>query len=224
MTTPAIPELLLVVDLEATCDEHHRIPRAEMEVIEIGAVLVEHDGVAFRAVDEFETFVQPRKHRRLTSFCTKLTSITQDDVDRAPRFREAIDLLAAWLDGRRPVLASWGAYDREQLAQDAAAHGVVLPLDVEQHLNLKQLFAERQGVNLLAKHVDARTGDYRKLGVVGALRRVGYEFMGTHHRGIDDARNIVRLLPWCFAHGVELTDEEFRGALERHALRERGTR
>ena len=27
----------LVVDLEATCDENHRIPREETEIIEIGA-------------------------------------------------------------------------------------------------------------------------------------------------------------------------------------------
>ena len=32
--------------------------------------------------------------------------------------------------------------------------------------------------------------------MAGALRRVGLTLQGTHHRGIDDARNIARLLPW----------------------------
>jgi inhibitor of KinA sporulation pathway (predicted exonuclease) len=26
---------------------------------------------------------------------------------------------------------------------------------------------------------------------------VGLDLVGTHHRGIDDARNIARLLPYC---------------------------
>jgi 3'-5' exoribonuclease 1 len=30
----------------------------------------------------------------------------------------------------------------------------------------------------------------------GALRRVGLDLVGTHHRGIDDARNIARVLPY----------------------------
>jgi inhibitor of KinA sporulation pathway (predicted exonuclease) len=32
--------------------------------------------------------------------------------------------------------------------------------------------------------------------MAAALRRVGLPLRGTHHRGIDDARNIARLLPW----------------------------
>ncbi|MDF2697512.1 MAG: Inhibitor of the KinA pathway to sporulation, putative exonuclease, partial [Labilithrix sp.] len=29
-----------------------------------------------------------------------------------------------------------------------------------------------------------------------ALEHAGLTLEGTHHRGIDDARNIARLLPW----------------------------
>jgi inhibitor of KinA sporulation pathway (predicted exonuclease) len=35
-------------------------------------------------------------------------------------------------------------------------------------------------------------------GLGRALRIAGLELLGTHHRGIDDARNIARLLPWAF--------------------------
>jgi inhibitor of KinA sporulation pathway (predicted exonuclease) len=41
----------LVVDLEATCDEDHRIPREETEIIEIGAVLV--DAERLEPVEDF---------------------------------------------------------------------------------------------------------------------------------------------------------------------------
>ena len=53
------------------------------------------------------------------------------------------------------------------------------------HLNLKRLFTERQS---LAK----------KPGLGKALRLAGLDFDGTPHRGIDDARNIARLLPYIF--------------------------
>ena len=43
----------------------------------------------------------------------------------------------------------------------------------------------------------AKQGIAKKPGMAGALAHVGIELTGTHHRGIDDARNIAKLLPWC---------------------------
>lgn len=167
----------LVVDLEATCDDHHGIPRDRTEIIEIGAVLV--DRQTLEPQDEFQTFVRPVLHPRLTEFCTELTSITQADVQHAPLFRQAMAALEAWLPG--PVtLASWGAYDRDQFRREARRKRMRLPWGSE-HLNIKEAFAQSLGT--------------RPMGVGRALRRVGLTFEGTAHRGIDDARNIVRLLP-----------------------------
>lgn len=175
------PQFLLVIDLEATCDEAGRLPRREMEVIEIGGVLVGYD--TLESLGEFQTFVRPRRHLRLTPFCTRLTTITQSQVDSAPSFAEAVEALRVFLDGRRPTFCSWGDYDREQLAQDAAFAGVSLPFSLTQHINLKARFAEA-------------LGETKKRGTHGALARVGLGFEGVRHRGIDDARNITRLLPW----------------------------
>ncbi|MGL5075983.1 MAG: 3'-5' exonuclease, partial [Waterburya sp.] len=36
----------------------------------------------------------------------------------------------------------------------------------------------------------------KKYGMAGALKLAGIELIGTHHRGIDDARNIAQLLPY----------------------------
>ena len=167
----------LVIDLEATCDRSG-FPRDEMEIIEIGAVLV--DPSTLEPVDEFQTFVQPVLHPQLTRFCTELTSIRQADVDDAPEFPEALRALQEWMPG--PVrFGSWGAYDKKQFEQDARLHDVKLPFG-KGHLNLKQMFADRQGC--------------RPMGMKGALRRVGIPLQGTHHRGIDDARNIAKLLPF----------------------------
>ena len=169
----------VVINLEATCDNKNAIRREEMEIIEIGAVLVE--GQSLQPVQEFQTFVKPVRHGQLTPFCTTLTTITQADVDAAPSFAEAVKTLRLFLEGTDALFCSWGNYNRNQFEQDALFHGVALPLGTR-HFNLKQLFAD---------HLHERP-----TGVDAALRRVGLQLLGTHHRGIDDARNITRLLPW----------------------------
>ncbi|MCE9573085.1 MAG: exonuclease domain-containing protein [Deltaproteobacteria bacterium] len=177
-------EYYLVVDLEATCDDHGAVPRHESEIIEIGAVLV--DGKHLRPVAELMTFVRPVLHPGLTAFCTELTTITQDQVDDAPTFPAAAARLAAF--GAGALFCSWGNYDRNQLAADAARHGLASPLGPD-HLNVKQLFADRLGVR-------------RGLGTHAAMARVGLRPEGTHHRGIDDARNIARLLAVALRRGA----------------------
>jgi inhibitor of KinA sporulation pathway (predicted exonuclease) len=169
----------LVIDLEATCDEHHRIPREETEIIEIGAVLVD---ASMQVVDSWQTFVRPVIHPRLTPFCTQLTSIEQAHVDGAPRFVDAMAALGQFLAGRTPLFCSWGDYDRAQLAREALRDGVKLPLG-DQHYNIKEAFNER-------------AGGKKRRGVGQALQFAGLRFEGTPHRGIDDARNIARLLPY----------------------------
>jgi inhibitor of KinA sporulation pathway (predicted exonuclease) len=170
----------LVIDLEATCDDGGLIPREETEIIEIGAVLA--DASTLQPVDEFQTFVRPIRHRQLTPFCTRLTSITQADVDPAPTFSVAMQRLTRWLGGRDALFCSWGDYDRNQFARDARRHGVRLPFGAD-HLNVKAAFAQAAGLP-------------KGIGVGQAIGRVGLRFQGTAHRGIDDARNITRLLPY----------------------------
>ncbi len=170
----------LVIDLEATCDDLDTIPRDQSEIIEIGAVLVDAETLA--CTDEFQTFIRPRRHPTLTPFCTRLTTITQAQVDAAPGFTAAAAAFAAFMHGRDALFCSWGDYDKNQIARDERRHGVRLPLGHE-HWNLKERFARLPG-------------ETKKLGCGRALHRAGLRFEGTPHRGIDDARNIARLLPF----------------------------
>lgn len=176
-----MPRYYLVIDLEATTSEDGSLPALEMETIEIGAVLV--DARTFEAVDEFQSFVQPVRHPTLLPFVTELTSIRQQDVDDAPLFPEAFEALHRTLiDPRRPLIfASWGNYDRLQLERDCTLHSI--ENNMPPHLNLKARFSDVQGLR-------------KRYGMRGALNLCGLRLEGTHHRGIDDARNIARMLPW----------------------------
>jgi inhibitor of KinA sporulation pathway (predicted exonuclease) len=107
----------LVIDLEATTDEGGW-PVTEMEIIEIGATLVDRKG---RELDHFQRFVRPMRRPLLTSFCRDLTHITQANIDTAQPLGDVWPLFERWLGQHHSRLegwASWGDYDRKQLLQE----------------------------------------------------------------------------------------------------------
>lgn len=177
---PFPPSHYLVIDIEATCDTQGW-ERDRAEIIEIGAVLV--DATTLAEVAAFQTFIRPVMHPCLTAFCTELTTITQAQIDTAPSYAEAIAAMrAAVLTAPRTVFCSWGSFDENLFRLDCARRDVPYPF--EAHWNVKAAFTERARAR-------------RRYGLSRALERVGLAFEGTPHRGLDDARNVVRLLPWC---------------------------
>jgi len=90
-----------------------------------------------------------------------------------PRFLE-------WISDEPYHLASWGRYDVGQFHLDCARHTIPFPGQFEScHINLKAKFAAWKGV--------------RRCGMARALAQLGLAIEGSHHRGIDDARNIARI-------------------------------
>jgi inhibitor of KinA sporulation pathway (predicted exonuclease) len=169
----------LIVDVEATCSDDASVPRQEMEIIEIGAVM--QKARTFEVESEFRTFVRPVRHHHLTDFCTALTGITQEDVAVAPGFREAIDAMKKWAYAYDDSLfSSWGDYDRKQFVQDCGYHRIGYPFR-SRHKNLKAAFTSAMKLS-------------KKCGIEDALERLGLDFEGNHHRGLDDARNIARIV------------------------------
>jgi inhibitor of KinA sporulation pathway (predicted exonuclease) len=174
---------LLLVDLEATCDASGFEPAA-MEIIEIGAVMVRVGD--WTAVAEFQTFVRPRERPQLSDFCRQLTSITQAEVDEAPGFPRALASFADWYREWEPeVWASWGVYDLTQFRRELRRFEIPSPLPTR-HLNLKSRYAE------------TRAPGKRRPGMQAALQAEKITFAGRPHRGIDDARNLLPLLPLIF--------------------------
>jgi inhibitor of KinA sporulation pathway (predicted exonuclease) len=69
---------------------------------------------------------------------------------------------------------------------DCQRHGLPFPPLLEQHINLKQAFAEW-------KHI-------KPCGMKAALAMLNLPLEGQHHRGIDDARNIARIARLLLPH------------------------
>jgi inhibitor of KinA sporulation pathway (predicted exonuclease) len=174
--------LILVVDLEATCCDRGSIPDEEMEIIEIGACWAYLDGTV---IDRFERLVRPTLHPLLTPFCQELLGLRQADVDDADTLSTAALKFGEFVSRRRDhVVAwgSWGAFDRNQMARECQRLGFADPIRLP-HQNLKQRFAKARRIG-------------KQVGMKKALELVGQDMQGTHHRALDDALNVARLLPW----------------------------
>lgn len=170
---------VLVLDVESTCWEPPEVqPTNEIsEVIEIGLAVVNTKELTI--VENESIIIRPQKSK-LSKFCTKLTTLTQEYVDQGITFQAAMETLRKTYKANDRLFVSWGDYDRKIFARNCEDYGVKYPFG-PRHLNFRNNFALLHGLSA-------------ELGMDGALEHLGMKLDGTHHRGVDDARNIANLL------------------------------
>jgi inhibitor of KinA sporulation pathway (predicted exonuclease) len=168
---------IVVVDVEATCWKKGIFSRKK-ETIEIGAVLLRLDRRDHSKWPEFQTFVRPLKLPRLSSFCRELTGISQEAVDAAPSFPEALKQFLEWAEPLdRVVLASWSHYDVWQLDLDLESHE--LPKLEFPFLDVKKLAAQIIGAKNFEETARELAPDCVEM---------------PRHRAIADAHRTARIL------------------------------
>ena len=167
----------IIYDLEATC-WMGRPPGGINEIIEIGAVMVDQLG---EVKADFCKFVKPHVNPRLSGFCKKLTSISQDDVDRASKYPKVIEEFQNWIDiyDEDYLLCSWGAYDKVMLTDNCKLHKMEIDW-LEYHTDLKSQYHTIKG-------------EHKLTGLKNTIKKEGFEFTGIHHRAIADAENLAKI-------------------------------
>jgi 3'-5' exoribonuclease 1 len=167
----------IVYDLEATCWENTPAGYVQ-EIIEIGAFRLNHFG---EIRGKFNRFIRPVVHPTLSPFCRNLTTISQDDVNRAATFPTVIEEFMDWarIGEEDYVLCSWGNFDHRMLAHDCKLHRLENDW-TQHHVNLKEQYRVMKRL---------RNG----IGLRRAVENEGILFTGLHHRGISDAENLVKL-------------------------------
>ena len=183
-------QTVLVVDIESTCWKNHKIPqRQRNEIIEVGICTL---GIFTGDIDEEQGILIQPTESKLSGFCTELTGITQTMLDEeGGTFEDACATLVGDYDAQNRLWVSWGNYDRRMFQQQCERRGVAYPF-AEQHLNLKNLFANIYG---------------NRLGMKAALDKIKLPLQGRHHRGVDDAMNIARIMSYMLdKHGYDLLD------------------
>ena len=175
-------DVALVIDFEATCWRGHPPEGMHMEIIEIGVTGVDYKTKEILFKD---TILVKPKFSEISAFCTELTSIDQELIDReGVEFDVACKILREKFKSRVRIWLSWGEYDKNQIQKDCNLKKVDNPFG-RIHFNLKPLFSFAFGIT-------------QDLGVAGALKHLGIEFEGNAHRAIDDAYNTAKILQEVF--------------------------
>jgi len=176
---------LLVIDIESTCWEPPNTkPHNEIqEIIEVG--IAEVDIKELRIIHNEGLLVKPALSK-VSAFCTKLTTLTQEQVDKGISYKEVCNQLERVYNSPNVTWASWGDFDRKQFQKDSNIKTVRYPFG-PRHINIKNLFSVIYGLD-------------KELGLDAALEYLGMKLEGTHHRGVDDARNIAKVFLHLLKH------------------------
>eukprot|EP00930_Biecheleria_cincta_P082509 TRINITY_DN7222_c0_g2_i1.p1 TRINITY_DN7222_c0_g2~~TRINITY_DN7222_c0_g2_i1.p1 ORF type:complete len:239 (+),score=27.34 TRINITY_DN7222_c0_g2_i1:74-790(+) len=170
----------LVIDFEAS---GHVRDSKEWEIVEFPIVVVDAQRLQVQTC-EFHRYVKPTRNPQLSEFCITNCGISQHDVDQASTIdvvvREAIDWVSSLNLGGRFAVATCGDYDlKTALQAEAHRKQFSLPDWLQCWVNIKVPFARLFG---------------GATGMKGMLSRLKLNLDGRHHRGIDDARNIAKIV------------------------------
>lgn len=187
-------DYVVVIDFEATCDKNMEKLKPQ-EIIEFPSVLV--DCRQLMLADCFQTYVRPEHHPVLTDFCTHLTGIQQEQVDKGIPLSEAIHSHDKWLEhngikDKNFAVLIWSDWDcKVMLDSECKLKGLDKPQYFNRWINLKVLF---QGA------FNGRKCNLRK-----AVEASGLKWAGRAHCGLDDAMNTARLAVELMRRGTILT-------------------
>jgi 3'-5' exoribonuclease 1 len=197
MPAPSLPyDYLLVLDFEATCEEPTP-PNYLHEIIEFPVVVVEVSSC--RVVAEFHSFVRPVANPVLSAFCTRLTGITQKDVDSAPLLQDVIKQFESWQRhtipaSARVVFATDGPWDMKEFM---FLHSVK-----RRNIHFPQIFYTFIDVKLaFANFFRCSRGKIKAM-----LDYLGLPLKGRLHSGLDDSRNVANIVIGLLIRGCNFTD------------------
>jgi inhibitor of KinA sporulation pathway (predicted exonuclease) len=168
---------IIVIDVEATCWEGNPPPGQENEIIEIGICPV--DVASGRPLEKEGILVKPERST-VSDYCTRLTTLTQAQVEKGISFAEACAILKSKYRAKDRVWASYGDYDRRQFEKQCQSFRIGYPFGPT-HINVKNLFAILHGLP-------------KEVGMSQALELLEFPLEGVHHRAEDDVGNIARIL------------------------------
>jgi len=183
--TPQPFKYYCVIDYEATCEEGGGLDYPN-EIIEFPAVLLRSWTNAI--IDEFHEYVKPVNQPILTQYCKDLTGITQEQVDKADYFPEVLERFERWLSlysefpYQNICFVTDGPWDiRDFIRKQCVVSQIERPIYFYKWNNLRKTF----------KHF-YKLDNQKRLNEM--LEYLGMTFEGHEHCGLDDTRNITRIV------------------------------
>jgi len=185
-----------ILDFEATCVENKTI--INQEIIQFPSILYKYniDTQELNRISEFNEYVKPVMNPILTEFCTKLTGITQNDVENANIFKIVLRNHYLWLKNftqmENIIFITFGDWDLKTM----------LPNQLKINNN-KAHKAYSRWINI--KQVFKSVYKYNCSGMMDVLKYLKINHVGRHHNGYDDCLNISLI----FEHLMLQNSKEF---------------
>jgi len=191
-----------IVDFEATCDNNidflsfpHEIIEFPVLVVNVASLQVEHT---------FHSFVRPTESPTLSEFCMRLTGIKQSQVDAAPTLVDVLKRMFLWLKEigifeKRFIFVSHGPCDFGKfLCQQCERTGFHLPRYLRQWIDIKRTFREFHGWS-----------SNTPCGIKDLLGYYKQDFQGNEHSGLEDAKNLSRIIIKMIEEGIQLHPNDY---------------
>ncbi|ORX87286.1 hypothetical protein BCR32DRAFT_228129 [Anaeromyces robustus] len=174
-----------IIDYEATCDVDGGFDYPN-EIIEFPAILVR--SYTNEIESEFHEYVKPTNNPILTDYCKKLTGITQEQIDNADVFTVVLEKFEKWLGNystypfNNICFVTDGPWDiRDFIRKQCEFSNINRPPYFHHWINLRALFK-----------CFYKTREWKNLN--GMLSHLNMTFEGHEHCGLDDTRNITRIV------------------------------
>ncbi|XP_057710747.1 3'-5' exoribonuclease 1 [Corythoichthys intestinalis] len=193
-------DYICVVDFEATCEEDNP-PDFVHEIIEFPIVLISTH--TLEIVGTFQEYVKPELCPKLSNFCVKLTGITQEKVNAAKPFPVVLKRVVKWLEERE-----LGTKYKYTFLTDGA-------WDMSKFLNIQCRISQirypqfaRRWINIRKSYGNFYKVPRTQIKLSTMLDKLGLQYEGRPHSGLDDSRNIARVALRMLRDGCRLRVNE----------------
>lgn len=172
----------IMIDLEMNKIEKQIRDQKKLssELIEIGAVRMDEH---FELTDKYQSYVAP-DFGRMDSLIIDLTGITDEMLEGAPRFAEAMDDFAEWIGEEPARFYSWSMSDIRQFQNESHFkdyQGKIVSRMERNWTDFQQEYSELLGIS-------------KKVKLNEAVAAADYEFTGDQHTALADAVNTAEIL------------------------------
>lgn len=173
----------IVIDFEFTPIPKKFVEQREIvknEIIQIGAVLLDSN---YRKISTFSTYVKPEFATHIKPSVSKLTGITDTDLENAPSLKEAIEKMTVWIGSdKRTRVYSWSDTDLYQLEDECILKGIGFPENMRRWMDFQAVWSR-----LLCTR--------QKLSLKNAVTSANGQFVGTMaHTALYDAMATAELV------------------------------
>ncbi|XP_060618696.2 3'-5' exoribonuclease 1 isoform X1 [Anolis sagrei] len=193
-------DYICVIDFEATCEEGNQLDFTH-EIIEFPIVLINTRTLEIE--DTFQQYVKPVINPQLSDFCINLTGISQERVDKADEFPKVLQSVIDWMKQKELgsrysyAILTDGSWDMSKFLNiQCRVNRLRYPAFAKKWINIRKSYGNFYKV----------PRNQTKLSTM--LEKLGMDYDGRPHSGLDDSRNIAQIAIRMLQDGCELRVNE----------------